>query len=81
MTHFGDVKPFLEVLKESSVAPATTDQLLAVLDDEDQVVRLMVQLAAVVDVGQHFVRATYWLEGDGALFFSCYRTLQAVTAV
>ena len=25
-----------------------------------------------VDVGKHFVKATYLLEGDGPLVFSCY---------
>ena len=31
-----------------------------------------------IDVGQHFVKATYFLEGDGPLVFSCYEKLKAV---
>ena len=38
------------------------------------------ELAVVIDVGEHFVRATYSLEGDGALVFSCYETLSAIEA-
>ena len=32
----------------------------------------------VVNVGKHFVAATYSLEGDGALSLSCYEQLQTV---
>ena len=32
-----------------------------------------------VDVGKHFVKATYFLEGDGPLVFSCYEKLSAVS--
>ena len=39
---------------------------------------LLLELAAVVDVGQHFVRATYFLEGDGPLVFSAFLKLQEV---
>lgn len=35
-------------------------------------------LAALIDVGVHFVNATYYLEGDGPLIFSCYERLSAV---
>ena len=36
------------------------------------------ELAAVVDIGELFVKATYYLEGDGPLVFSCYERLQTV---
>ena len=32
----------------------------------------------IIDVGEHFVKATYFLEGGGPLVFSCYEKLQAV---
>ena len=35
-------------------------------------------MAALIDVGVHFVNATYYLEGDGPLIFSCYEHLSAV---
>ena len=31
-----------------------------------------------IDVGEHFVKATYYLEGDGPLVFSCYEKSKAV---
>ena len=36
------------------------------------------ELAVVIDAGVHFVNATYDLEGDGPLIFSCYEYLSAV---
>ena len=35
------------------------------------------ELAAVIDAGEPFVKATYILEGDGLLVFSVSSTLQA----
>ena len=39
---------------------------------------LKLVLAAVVDVGRHFVAATYDLEGDSALVLCCFDRLQAL---
>ena len=39
---------------------------------------LKLELAATIDVGEHFVKATYFLEGDGPLVFACYEKLSAV---
>ncbi len=38
----------------------------------------MVELAVVIDIGEHFVKATYSLEGDGPLVFSCFEILSTV---
>ena len=38
------------------------------------------ELASIVDVGVHFVKATYNLEGDGALVLSCYEEIVKVKA-
>ena len=40
---------------------------------------LELALAAFVDGGNHFVSATYYLEGDGPLVFSCYERLATVS--
>ena len=40
---------------------------------------LKLELAATIDVGEHFVKATYFLEGDGPLVFACYEKLSAVS--
>ena len=38
---------------------------------------LKLELAATIDVGEHFVKATYFLEGDGPLVFAFYEKLSA----
>lgn len=48
------------------------------LSDPESLVNLKLDLAVTIDVGQHFVKATYFLEGDGPLVFSCYEKLKAV---
>ena len=39
---------------------------------------ILLELAAVIDYGEPFVRATYNLEGDGPLALSCYETVQEI---
>ena len=41
--------------------------------------KLKMELAAVVDAGEPFVKATYVLEGDGLLVFRAYSVLQALS--
>lgn len=48
-----------------------------VLSDPESLLKLKLELAIAIDVGEHFVKATYYLEGDGPLVFSCYKKLQA----
>ena len=77
--YFGDVQPFLEQLND--VSPRTVAQLLAILTSEDDCTTLRLELAAIIDVGQHLVTLTYNLEGDGPLVFSTHELLQkAATA-
>ena len=73
---FGDVLPFLE--NNQDVAPKLTGRLSANIHDPQQLCHLKLELAVVVDIGQHFVKATYDLEGDSALALCCYERLQAV---
>ena len=40
----------------------------------------MFELAVVIDIGEHFLKATYSLEGDGPLVFSCFEILSTVNA-
>ena len=53
-------------------------QLRAILSDPQRLVDYKLELAVTTDVGEHFVKATYYLEGDGPLVFSCYEKLKAV---
>ena len=41
---------------------------------------LKVELATVVDIGTHFVNATYNLEGDGVLAVKCYEEILKIRA-
>lgn len=55
---------FLTILKEEKICPTATPRLLASITPT-----LLVELAAYSDLGRQFVKATYFLEGDG---FLCY---------
>ena len=61
------------------LAPATTGQLLDIFNDASDAKDLELELAALTDGGSHFVTATYYLEGDGPLIFSCYERLASVS--
>ena len=67
---FGDVHSFLRDNRD--LAPSTRSKLLNLLDDSQKNIKLQLELAAVIDAGAPFVRATYRLEGDGALVLSSY---------
>lgn len=72
---FGDVQPFLQRNTDFSVA-----QLLNILNNSHQLVTLKMELAAVVDVGSYFVKATYDLEGDGVLVVRCFDEILKIRA-
>ena len=62
-----------------NVAPQILRQLVDFFSHLNKVISLKLELAALVDVGKVFVKATYILEGDGPLVLSCFETLQAVS--
>ena len=68
--------PFKTDLRERQICPANVSHILEMLANNDQEKRLQLELAAVVDVAEPFVKATYILEGDGELVFTCYSALQ-----
>ena len=67
---------FLE--ENPDLAPATRRKLLSILQDSQKNSKLQLELAAVIDAGEPFVKATYKLEGDGALVFSCFDVLASL---
>ena len=75
MVHFGDVEPFLK--KNEDLPPVTRTKLLSFFTD-DKRDKLQVELAAVIDYGEEFVKTTYKLEGDGPLIFTCYEIVDAL---
>ena len=70
MLYFGDITPFLETNPEFS--PATGEKLLEMLQNASVKAHTQTELAAIVDAGEAFVKATYSLEGDGPLVFHCF---------
>ena len=78
LLQFGDVMPFIRSHPELS--PATTRKLQTLLADAQKNALLRIELAAVVDCGEKFVKATYDLEGDGALVFKCFQVVETLTA-
>lgn len=77
MTYFADIELFLQ--ENQDVAPRNSGHLQVLLTDVERRKRLMMELAAVVDAGGNFVKATYQLESDGLLVFSAYSTLQGLS--
>lgn len=68
--YFGDVEAFLT--ENSDVSPATWAKLLTFFSDPSKKVCLHIQLAAIIDWGEPFVKAMYKLED---LFFSAIKLL------
>ena len=78
MVQFGNMEHFLTNVDVG--AAVTHSQLLNIVQDahESQVSHL--ELAAVINAGQYFVKATYQLEGDG-LILQAYEEIAKVRAV
>ena len=72
---FGDVTRFLE---SDHMPPATSSKLLDILNDSAKNRKLKIELAITVDAMEPFVKATYVLEGDGALALVTYEHLSAL---
>ena len=71
MLQFGDVESFLR----NYISSVTSLKLLQITCD---VQKEQGELAAVIDVGIHFVKATYVLEGYGPLILSYYEIVERV---
>ena len=53
---------------------------MAFFQDPQKTALLKIELASIIDWGEAFVKATYNLEGDGPLAFTCYKIVQTVVA-
>ena len=76
MEFFWDVESFLR--ENENLSPVCRATLLELFDDSVTARDLDIELSALIDAGKHFVKATYHLEGDGPLVFSCYERLSAL---
>jgi hypothetical protein len=75
--YFGYVEPFIR--RNEEICLANRQHLLEIFDDPQNLLELCMELAALVHAGVHFVKETYYLEGDGPLFFTCYDNLSPVS--
>lgn len=73
LQQFGDVTPFLNEHCDSSLA--TRRHLMEILTNPQQLTLVKLELAAVIDIGIHFVQGTYNLEGDGIQVINCYEEI------
>ena len=78
LLQFGDVVPFLDA--HADLSPAAQKKLLQILSNPQRLACLRIELAAVVDMGEYFVKAIYRLEGDDPLVFSYFEVITALTA-
>ena len=78
MVQFGDILKLLEDNKD--IGPATRPKLLQIMTDPQSSFLLKIELAAVVDFGEQFVKATYRLEGDGPIAVECYEIIATLKA-
>ena len=74
--YFGDVVPLLH--ENKNLSPVTRQHLLEIVDNRQDLQDLRLELGAIVDSGVHFGNATYCLEGDKPLIFTCHERLSAV---
>ena len=74
MLSFGDVEPFLD--EDHDIEPNLRPKLLSILKDPQKKALLQIDLAATVDFGEVFVKACYFLEGDGPLALACYEQIE-----
>lgn len=51
----------------ADVGPQLLPQLQAIFFDPERVIKLKLELAITIDVAENFVKATFYLEGDGPL--------------
>ena len=78
LMQFGDIERFLIEAKAIKVGPQLLPKLQAIFSAPERLINLKLELAITIDVGEHFLKATYFLEGDGPLVLSCYDILHAV---
>ena len=76
LLQFGDIEPFLN--RNTDLGPSSRPRLLAILSDQEKLKHLKLELAAVIDWGEIFVKATYNLEGDEPLSFTPYEEVRTV---
>lgn len=76
---FDYIEPFLT--SNTDVGPSVRPKLLDILHSTPGVNQLKMELAAVFDIGEHFAKAMYNLDSEGALMVNCYEEIVKLRAV
>lgn len=72
---------FTMPLEMYQVSWTTTSKLLEILNDPPKYRKLKMELTITIDAMEPFVKATYFLEGDGALALLAYERVSALFSV
>lgn len=64
MVRRGHLERYMEEAKDAKVSQQILPPRQEILSDPQQNMLLKLELAATIEVGEHFVKATYFLEGD-----------------
>ena len=75
---FGDIPTFLS---SDGLLHATSSKFLEILNDSAKCRKLKIELAITIDVMEPFAKATYVLEGDGALALITYERVSMLYSV
>ena len=78
MLYFGEIEPFLQ--ENDDIGHSIRPKLLSFFTDAQKKANLQLEVALTVDWGEPFVKACYFLEGDGPLALECYETTTKVSA-
>ena len=78
MLYFGDIEPFL--CQNDEIGPTLSPKLLSFFADQQKQGLLQLEIAVTVAWGEPFVKACYFLEGDGPLALECYEAIERVSA-
>ena len=76
---FDDIEPFLTA--NTDIGLSVHPKLLDILHNTPAVNQLKVELAIVLDIGQHFIKAMHNLDSEGALMVNCYEEIVKLRAV
>jgi len=77
MWQFGDLDAFIK--RNDDASPVTRGKLLAFFSNGTKKSTLQIELAAIVDFGEPFVKATYRLEGNGPLALDCFEIVDSLS--
>ena len=72
---FGDLAPFLE---NEELSGANLKRLREIMDDQPTQRKLKIEMAVTIDGMEPFVKATYFLEGDGPLALHAYERISSL---